>query len=323
MVSIDRSPLFGWLSHGAGMVRAMDELLAAQSATANDYSDRRGFDADFLGVTVPMPGLKNVESVLLPYTHFSVLMRPDKRLAAVTGLGIDGSKLRDLGRSGITWRMDPRLSEDQQTGERVYARNDIDRGHLVRRASAVWGDTLAEAARANQDTFHYTNAAPQAAKFNQGLELWLGMESYLLDHAADHRRRLVVFTGPIFSDIDPVYRGVEIPLRFFKVAVFVHQGNPAATGYVVDQSPELAGLPDVPRPGAVDDVPPLGPFRTFQVPIRDIAELTGLELEQLVEADRMPIAASLGEVRVGSTWRLLTSPEDLDLDFDLLGAGVP
>ncbi|RDV12933.1 DNA/RNA non-specific endonuclease [Arthrobacter sp. RT-1] len=301
----------------------MDELLAAQSATANDYSDRRGFDADFLGVTVPMPGLKNVESVLLPYTHFSVLMRPDKRLAAVTGLGIDGSKLRDLGRSGITWRMDPRLSEDQQTGERVYARNDIDRGHLVRRASAVWGDTLAEAARANQDTFHYTNAAPQAAKFNQGLELWLGMESYLLDHAADHRRRLVVFTGPIFSDIDPVYRGVEIPLRFFKVAVFVHQGNPAATGYVVDQSPELAGLPDVPRPGAVDDVPPLGPFRTFQVPIRDIAELTGLELEQLVEADRMPIAASLGEVRVGSTWRLLTSPEDLDLDFDLLGAGVP
>ncbi|MUU70844.1 DNA/RNA non-specific endonuclease [Pseudarthrobacter sp. GA104] len=98
--------------------------------------------------------------------------------------------------------------------ERVYARNNIDRGHLVRRASAVWGDTLAEAAQANEDTFHYTNAAPQAAKFNQGLELWLGMESYLLDHAAGHRRRVVVFTGPIFSDVDPVYRGVDIPLRF-------------------------------------------------------------------------------------------------------------
>jgi DNA/RNA endonuclease G (NUC1) len=301
----------------------MDELLAAQPATASDYSDRRGFDANFLGVTVPMPKLHNVESVLLPYTHFSVLMRPDKRLAAVTGLGIDGSKLRDLGRSGITWRLDPRLSEDQQTGERVYARNDIDRGHLVRRASAVWGDTQAEAAQANQDTFHYTNAAPQAARFNQGLELWLGMESYLLDHAADHRRRLVVFTGPIFSDADPVYRGVDIPLRFFKVAVFVHQGDLAATGYIVDQSPELASLPGVPRPGAINDVPPLGPFRTFQVPVRDIAELTGLGLDQLVEADRMPIAATLGKARVGSTWRLLASPEDLDLDFDLPGAGVP
>jgi DNA/RNA endonuclease G (NUC1) len=30
----------------------------------------------------------------------------------------------------------------------------------VRRASAVWGITRAEAAQANEDTFHYTNAAP-------------------------------------------------------------------------------------------------------------------------------------------------------------------
>lgn len=56
-------------------------------------------------------------------------------------------------------------------------------------------------------------------KFRQGLERWLGMESYLLDHGADNRRRLVVFSGPIFSDVDPVYRGVDIPLRYFKVAV--------------------------------------------------------------------------------------------------------
>lgn len=84
--------------------------------------------------------------MLLPYTHFSVQMRLDKRLASVTGLGIDGRKLMDLDRSGIKWRLDPRLREDQQTGERVYDRNDIDRGHLVRRASAVWGDTRAESA---------------------------------------------------------------------------------------------------------------------------------------------------------------------------------
>lgn len=74
------------------------------------------------------------------------------------------------GRSGINWRLEPRLREDQQTRERVHARNDIDRGHPVRRASAIWGDTRAEAAQANADTFLYTNAAPQAAKFNQGLD---------------------------------------------------------------------------------------------------------------------------------------------------------
>ena len=192
-----------------------------------------------------------------------------------------------------------------------------DRGHLVRRASAIWGDSRAEAAQANEDTFHYTNAAPQAAKFNQGLELWLGLESYLQNHAADDGRRLVVFTGPIFSDVDPVYRGVEIPLRYFKVAVFLHQGELSAVGYVVDQTPQLAELPDVPRPGAIDEAPPLGPFRTFQTPIRDIAELTGLKLGQLVTVDRMPIAATLGAARVDSTWRELASTECLDLDFDL------
>lgn len=227
----------------------MDELLQDLTVTANDYAGREGFDEKFLGVSVPLPGLAGVETVLLPYTHFSVLMRLDKRLAAVTGVGIDGEKLIDLDRAGIVWRLDPRLREDQQTGERVYARNDVDRGHLVRRASAVWGDTVAEAQLANEDTFHYTNAAPQAARFNQGLELWLGIESYLQEHAAQYRSRIVVFTGPIFSALDPVYRGVDIPLRYFKVAAFIHQGELAATGYVVDQTPQLADLPDVPRPG--------------------------------------------------------------------------
>jgi endonuclease G len=43
--------------------------------------------------------------------------------------------------------------------------------------SAPWGDTRAEAAQSNENTFCNTNTAPQAAKFNWGMELWLGMES--------------------------------------------------------------------------------------------------------------------------------------------------
>ena len=57
------------------------------------------------------------------------------------------------------------------------------------------------------------------------MALWLGLESYLQDNAADYGRRLVVFTGPIFSDTDPIYRGVQIPLKFFKVAAFMHHGS--------------------------------------------------------------------------------------------------
>jgi hypothetical protein len=63
----------------------------------------------------------------------------------------------------------------------------------------------------------------------------------------------------------------------------------------------LGDLDDVPKPGAVgDDAPPLDPFRTFQAPIRDIAALIGLDLEQLVGVDRMPIAAALPSARVTS-----------------------
>ena len=118
------------------------------------------------------------------------------------------------------------------------------------------------------------------------------------------------------SQSDPVYRDVQIPLKFFKVAAFMHAGSIAATGYVVDQTPQLADVPDVPRPGALGEAPPLGPFRTFQVPIRDIAVLTGLDLQQLTSVDLMPIASTLPTARVASTWRRLRTPRDLDLDFE-------
>jgi hypothetical protein len=49
------------------------------------------------------------------------------------------------------------------------------------------------------------------------------------------------------------------------------------------------------------------------------AALTGLDLDQLVAADRMPIARALTTAPVTSTWRRLNSPLDLDLDVDLNG----
>ncbi|MDQ1058260.1 DNA/RNA endonuclease G (NUC1) [Arthrobacter globiformis] len=93
----------------------MDELLITPTATAESLAGRKGFDENFLGHPVPLPALAGTETSLLPYTHFSVLMRPDKRLAAVTGVGIDGSTLMDLDRAGIPWKLDPRLAADQQT----------------------------------------------------------------------------------------------------------------------------------------------------------------------------------------------------------------
>lgn len=274
---------------------------------------REGYEPDFLGIEVPLPSrvVDDPALIELPYTHFTVLLDPVRRLAAATAVGIDGALLQDLPRTGITWQLDPRVPADVQTGEAVYARNDLDRGHLVRRRDPTWGATRAEAEQANRDTFHYTNAAPQAARFNQGASLWSGLEDYLLANAATYERRLVVLTGPVLAPGDPAYRGVLIPLRFWKVAAFVlaqDDGAPglAATGYVLDQSPRLPDTPAV----AAGEPPPLGPFRTFQVPITDIVALTGLDLGPLARVDGYTPPAPADRPRVAAprpTWTPLLS----------------
>src|SRR5690606_14686202 len=52
---------------------------------------------------------------------------------------------------------------------------------------------------------------------------------------------------------------------------------------------------------AVGQVPPLGPFRTFQVPVADVGSLTRLDLGPGVDADgRGPAPERRGEPRTAS-----------------------
>jgi endonuclease G, mitochondrial len=284
--------------------------------TAQDLDDRPGYDPAFLGPAVPMPAIVSSEpTVLLHYLHYSVLFRPDRRFAAVTALDMDGARLMQVDRRD-DWNLDPRLAAELQAGPPVYARNDLDRGHLVRRASSTWGDSEAEARRAEADTFFFTNAAPQNKHFNQGRELWLGLEDYLQDHAAAHDRKLVVLAGPVLDPADPPYRGIRIPLRFWKVAAFIQDGALAATGYLLDQAPLVDDLQAAIAETPAGQLPPLGAFRTFQVPVADLAAVAGVVLDQLVLADLMGAAAT-GEApppgRANTGWLQLSSLDDVIL----------
>jgi endonuclease G len=283
-----------------------------------------GFDACFLGVAAPMPRVNGVADatpagrsaaaarpdtaalldalVTLDYLHFSVVLDTARRLARVTGVNLDGAALLDLER-GDDWRLDERIPADWQAGPEIYAANDLDRGHLVRRRDPVWGSPEV-AARANADTFRYPNAAPQASEFNQSKELWLGLEDHVLEHARVHKQRLSVFTAPVLAAGDPPYRGIRVPLRFWKIVAWRSGDELAATAFVVDQAPlidtsELQG----PGPGAA---PPLGPFRTFQVPVSDVAALTGLAMPELVAADVLPpTVAAAGWRRLESSAQII------------------
>jgi endonuclease G len=262
-----------------------------------------GFDERFLGVDAAMPRISEARaaaSIELDYVHFTVVLNPERRFAAVTGVNIDGAHLVTLGRDD-RWVFDERISADLQAGPDVYANNDLDRGHLVRRNDPVWGSPEV-AARANTDTFRFTNAAPQASGFNQSRELWVGLEDHVLEHARAHELKLSVFTGPVFDDDDPPYRGIRIPLKFWKIAAWSTGDALATTGFVVDQSP-LVDIDKLPRaPGAV---PPLGPFRTFQVPIAEIVALTGLVMPELAQAENLPRSVA------AAGWRPITSPADI------------
>ena len=57
--------------------------------------------------------------------------------------------------------------------------------------------------------------------------------------------------------------------------------------------------------------PPLGLLRTSQVPIRDVARLTGLDLARLSAGDRMPVAAAHPLAKLTPIRREVAGPECL------------
>lgn len=319
-----------------------------------------GYDAEFIGpgnLAVPLPRPAQ-ETRRLDYTHFSVLLDPVRRLAAATACTIDGGKLVELPRKG-SWRLDPRIPADEQSGNGLYENNSFDRGHLVRRLDPVWGDT-ASAEQANNDTFNYTNAAPQVDAFNQSKELWNGLEDHILEYADAHDHRVVVLTGPVLDEDDPVYRDVGIPRMFWKVVAWASTyddgtgpedavastdpGDPAAhpvpaalpdappprlhaAGFVLDQTPQLddADLERITTQAlARDRIPPLGPFRTYQVPVVDVGSLTSIDLGPLLTADVLgaapqpPSDSEPGEILIqrvpqARRWAELTEPDQIRL----------
>ena len=124
----------------------------------------------------------------------------------------------------------------------------------------------------------------------------------MLAYAEATDQRISVFTAPVLADGDPPYRGIRVPLRFWKVAAWQGPSGLAAAGFVLDQT-ELVDTTQ-----GVLAVPPLGAFKTFQVPIGDIAEITGIDFGALADAD---VLASHG-VRPGD-WRMLASAADIVL----------
>ncbi|GIF63214.1 hypothetical protein Ais01nite_12490 [Asanoa ishikariensis] len=246
-----------------------------------DYASRPGFDDKFLGLALPLPLVEADAGAALRYHHFSVVMHVSRRLAVFVAANVDGSRRFAQVPSSDRWSLDPRLPATAQAGNALYSGNDLDRGHLNRRADMLWGETRAEATAAVADTYHYTNCAPQHRDFNQNNATWQGLEDYILSAVADDRLRANVYTGPIFHPDDPIYRGVRIPRAYWKVVAVATTEAVHATAYLIAQTELLDALE------REAEQPPLGPYRTYQIQVSDAEARTGIDFGPLRGFDPM------------------------------------
>ena len=282
------------------------EREGVRTSDAAAFQGRAGYDAEFLpAFAVPLPDPRAIAGDVLPvtgsegdrldYEHFSILMSKSRRLALFTGVNIDGSASVSVPRGGDPWAFDGRIPEEAQAGDELYADNDFDRGHLVRREDPNWGPT---ASVANRDTFHFTNCAPQLSVFNQ--RSWLSLEDYILSNTRRVGERATVFTGPVFRPNDPVYRGVAIPLAYWKVVAFIHDdGRPSASAYLIDHDGDLDAQSLL-----------FGAFKTYQRSVLAIEGLTNLDFGLLRQFDGF----SNEETATGDMVRaLITKAEDIRL----------
>jgi len=92
---------------------------------------------------------------------------------------------------------------------------------------------------------------------------------------------MTVFTGPVFTSRDPIFPcvpSVPITKRFWRVAATTGpDGEILAMAFVVSQQ-------DLIRP-IVEEIAPAAMAKTFQVRVRKVEELTGLDCGDLRDHD--------------------------------------
>jgi len=241
-----------------------------------------GYNPNFLGQEVPLPSFSAslIGSVLnrtglereiyAQYHNYTVVMNRELRTPIFAAVNIDQTKIKSVRRSS-DWRIDSRIGADYQLNNDYYYRNPWDRGHLVRRAAAAWGETVTEAKHASDDTFFFSNCSLQHENLNQ--DEWLALEDWVMNLTADATNKINVVTGPFFGEtprsITPQGRTTAlIPSGFFKVITFINSNRELETrAFVMLQDNQ-----------ALADKEGRRTFtnQRYQVSVTEIEELTGL-----------------------------------------------
>jgi endonuclease G, mitochondrial len=187
-------------------------------------TERRGYDPDFLSITLPLPTLTYETDMVSPplaYKQFTFVLRRRRRLPLFTAVNIDGRQSQHARHNRSAWILAPRVPVDTANPE-----------------------------------------------FNAGRNLWLALDDYVLHHPVTADRKVNVISGPVLGDGFPGCPEVVLPLQYWKLVAMVRRtGTLCVTGYLLRQKGGSSS------------------YRTYQIPVRMIGELSGLDLSTYIAAD--------------------------------------
>ncbi len=280
-----------------------------------DYSSYKGYQSKFLGVganeiPIPLPKsnlknlvakIKNSDSYILKYQYYSTIQHAVRKMPVISMINIDGdaNKRKDDTKREDVWLRDNRIDYDLQLSNAFYGGSGFDRGHMSRREDANWGET-AEDAKAFADlTCMHTNACPQVPSLNRSNKsgLWGILEKIVLEKGAKREGQttndISVINGPIFKDTDRQFRGIQIPMEFFKIILWLtSDGKLKATAFKLSQS-NLVDAIDFDEDLNIDKNIQI---KAFQCSIKLLEELTHLDFSKIIPFDTFQPAFGSDEI---------------------------
>jgi endonuclease G len=272
-----------------------------------DFSACRGFNDYFLGRHTPLPTISvklkkqlafftdNPDIFVLKYHHYSTIQHAIRRMPVLSAVNITALSRFRLARGDDRWFRDRRIDFDVQLNDEFYKKSGFDKGHMTRREDAEWGDTIGLAGQAADYTCAYTNACPQVPDLNRAVfgydGKWGKLELELLEKAVlreEGGAKICVYNGPVFDDDDPVFKGIQVPLLYWKIVVWK---NAAAkfktTCFLLSQEKLVSEIPF--EELHIDMI-----FKRYQCSIKRIEKLTRMNFAKIRNWDTY-VAPAPGE----------------------------
>jgi len=161
-------------------------------------------------------GLPKTQGALVVHPHYTVDFNVDRKIPNWVAYHLTKEDLLIKRKRRGSWRKDPNINSYEQASNKDYLRSGYDKGHLVPSADMV------RSAKAMQNTFLFTNAAPQIGRgFNR--TIWMYLEKRVRTWAVEWDE-VWVYAGTYFVQGRKKTIGddVYVPHRWYKIVYTPH-----------------------------------------------------------------------------------------------------